>query len=186
MTASSYPLPTPVRESGRRMLIVYSTRSSRQNPTAWGWVYRFAVQSSRPIMVGYGLPRTNSEAPYFSFPCPQVIRFPQVLDAKEEGEAQLRRSHPAFTANCQRGCASVGPAHRQPVAKKALRLTLALHGLPARRNVRAHLVGNSVKTESRFWAAVWHALPHLASFPCGGLSFKVAGVKLLDAASYRK
>src|SRR6266446_5922978 len=31
---------------------------------------------------------------------------------------------------------------------------------------------------------VWHASPHLASFPCGGVSAVVAGVNLSDAASY--
>src|SRR6266403_2817992 len=31
---------------------------------------------------------------------------------------------------------------------------------------------------------VWHASPHLASFPCGGVSAVVAGVNLSDAAAY--
>src|SRR5215469_7095265 len=31
---------------------------------------------------------------------------------------------------------------------------------------------------------VWHAKPHLASFPCGGLSAKVPGLNVSDAASY--
>src|SRR2546423_13509435 len=31
---------------------------------------------------------------------------------------------------------------------------------------------------------VWHARPHLASFPCGGVSAVVAGVNVSDAASY--
>src|SRR6202035_5081482 len=30
----------------------------------------------------------------------------------------------------------------------------------------------------------WHANPHLASFPCGGLSVKVPGLNVSDAASY--
>src|SRR5580704_12328314 len=31
---------------------------------------------------------------------------------------------------------------------------------------------------------MWHAAPHLASCPCGGLLAKVAGVNVRDAASY--
>src|SRR5580704_7214046 len=31
---------------------------------------------------------------------------------------------------------------------------------------------------------MWHAAPHLASCPCGGLLAKVAGVNVPDAASY--
>src|ERR1700730_3233054 len=47
-----------------------------------------------------------------------------------------------------------------------------------------HLVGYSVKTKSCFFTTVWHANPHLASFPCGGLSASVPGLNASDAASY--
>jgi|HubBroStandDraft_6_1064221.scaffolds.fasta_scaffold1047251_2 hypothetical protein len=33
---------------------------------------------------------------------------------------------------------------------------------------------------------VWHANPHLASFPCGGLSARVPGLKEADVASYSR
>ena len=38
----------------------YSTRSSQQNQTAWGWVCRSAARSSRHTMAGCGLLRTPS------------------------------------------------------------------------------------------------------------------------------
>src|SRR5262245_57121686 len=41
-----------------------------------------------------------------------------------------------------------------------------------------------VNTSSRAFAIVWHARPHLASFPCGGSSLWVAGVNVFDAALY--
>ena len=75
---------TPAQESVREISIGYSTRSSRPNPTVWGWVCRFAARSSRPTMAGCGLPRTAPMAPCSSSPCTQIIRCPPGLDSGSE------------------------------------------------------------------------------------------------------
>ena len=41
-----------------------------------------------------------------------------------------------------------------------------------------------MKTKSLFFAIVWQATPHLASFACGGWSAVVAGVNVSLAGSY--
>src|ERR1700716_4320160 len=72
--ASSYRWRTPEQESARKSSSGYSIHCSLQNRAVWGWVWRSAVRSLRPMMASCGLPRTNPRAPSFSSCCVPTAR----------------------------------------------------------------------------------------------------------------
>src|SRR4051812_33094850 len=79
-TAESYRLRTSEPASSRRTSTAYSTRCSRPNPTAWGWTFRSAAQSSSATGTDCGLLLTRRGAPYSASPCTSTARRSHVLD----------------------------------------------------------------------------------------------------------
>src|SRR5262249_16173188 len=74
-----------------------------------------------------------------------------------------------------RGVATAGSGYRHQADQRDSQQRASRHRFPS-----------SVKTSSRVPTIVWHANPHLASFPCGGVAVMSAGLNVSDAVSYLK